>query len=179
MPRCLIGSAPSGSVPAAMAAAFLALGAPAVAHAGPASDALARCAASAPTAAERDRLATWIFVSAAANPKVSGLARATPAQREHANRAMAALVDHILFGVCRREAVEGVRRDGDGAVQAAFAALAETGVSALLQDPAAAGALQGYAPFIDPHRWASLESEIEAAGPDAAKRPLATPPAGR
>ena len=119
------------------------------AHAGPAGEALARCADAALTKPDRNLLARWMFVSMSAYPDAQKLAPGAGAQADALNKGVATLFKRLVGQACSAKTAQAVQAEGPGAVEDTLKLLAQAGVREMLNDPAVSKRMQGLQKYMD------------------------------
>jgi len=145
------------------AAALLMLAAPA--QAGVFSDGLARCVVTAAQDGDRTTIMKWLFAAMAANPQIAPMANVTQAERDELTRQFAQISERLLMSDCRTEAVQAIKNEGPGVVEAVFRVLGESAMRSLMTDPATAAAMTAIDQFTDKTKWAELMREAGLTSP--------------
>jgi hypothetical protein len=156
-----------------MAAACVAvLGAAAPARAGVYADELTKCLVKSTTEADKAKLVEWIFSAMAADPSLKSLSSVSPEQRAALTRGFVEIFQRLVFADCRKEAVEGLKYEGDGVMQPSFSALGEIAMQRLMNGPSFQDTTAQMVTFMDKDKWTALFKE---AGVNTAKSPAARP----
>jgi hypothetical protein len=132
------------------------------------ADDLGRCVVTATTIADRSALMRWMFVTAAANPAFADLATVTPAERQGAVRAAAAVYDRLLLHTCRRETMAAMRNEGATGLEVGFQALGMAAGREMMNSPAGSASLGQLVENMDS---AGLEALAREAGVPMPPRP--------
>jgi hypothetical protein len=103
--------------------------------AGPYSDALGKKLVASTTAKEKASFVRWLFVAMSLHPDLTDMAAITPAQREAANKEIAALMRKMLTETCVKEAKLALRHEGQAAFEAAFSIFGEMAAEELFSNP--------------------------------------------
>lgn len=103
--------------------------------AGPYSDALGRKLVASTTPAEKAVFVRWLFVAMSLHPDLKDMAAITPAQREAANKEIAALMTRMLSETCVAEAKLALKHEGQAAFESAFSIFGEMAAQDLFGNP--------------------------------------------
>lgn len=121
------------------------------------TDGLATCLAQHTSAADRQAMARWVFVTLASHPDLTPYASAQAAQetgRIQAN--MAQTLTRLMTENCARETKQTLRQGGTAGIQKAFTTVARQALTDVLSHPHVAASLGDTVAHIDPSRWARL-----------------------
>ena len=121
------------------------------------TDGLVTCLAQHTSAADRQAMSRWVFVTLASHPNLTPYASAQATQetgRIQAN--MAQTLTRLMTENCARETKQTLRQGGTAAIQKAFSTLARQALSDGLSHPNVAASLGNTVTHIDPGKWARL-----------------------
>jgi len=125
------------------------LGSP-LALAGPAETAAAtRCLADNTTGRDRKDLARWIFLAMAAHPEIKEMSKASAAQQEQSQRAVAGLFSRLVGDTCATEVRALVKAEGPGALGKPFEVLGQLAMQELMTNADVKANVGGFERFID------------------------------
>lgn len=118
---------------------------------------LTRCLTQHTSAADRQAMARWVFVTLSSHPDLTPYASAQAAKdTRHIQANMAQTLTRLMTENCARETKQTLRQGGPAAIQEAFTTVARQALSDVLGHPNVAASLGGTMAHIDPGRWARL-----------------------
>ncbi len=121
------------------------------------NDGLATCLAQHTSAADRQAMARWVFVTLASHPDLKPYTSKQAAQetgRIQAN--MAQTLTRLMTENCARETKQTLRQGGTAGIQKAFTTVARQALTDVLSHPHVAASLGDTVSHIDPSKWARL-----------------------
>jgi hypothetical protein len=125
-------------------------------HAGPYTDALAKCLVDSTTVDDRSTLVRWMFAAASAHPAVASIANVTPAQLDEMNRVTANLFVNLLTESCPDVARDALQFEGQSAIEGGFNVLGQVAGRELFSAPEVAGSLAGLERHVDTNKLQKL-----------------------
>jgi len=121
-----------------------------IALAGPAETAAAtRCLADNTTGRDRKDLARWIFLAMAAHPEIKEMSKASGAQQEQSQRAVAGLFSRLVGETCATEVRALVQTEGPAALGKPFEVLGQLAMQELMSNADVKANVGGFERFID------------------------------
>jgi hypothetical protein len=133
----------------AVATAVLLSAAVAPAAATPSTDAAEVCFADSTTGKDRKVLGRWIFLAIAAHPEIAGMASATPAEVEQAERDVAALFTRLVTEDCAAEIKQLIATDGPDSIGLPFGYLGRMAMQELMSNEAVNARVTGFQKYVD------------------------------
>jgi hypothetical protein len=126
-----------------------------VAHS--AGDPLAACLSQHTSAADRQAMARWVFVTMSSHPDLTPYASAQATQdAQRIQGQMAQTLTRLVTENCARETKQALRQGGPASIQSAFTTVARQALTELMSHPNVTAQLSGTVAQIDPSRWARL-----------------------
>jgi hypothetical protein len=151
--------------PRSLAAAALLLVAALPAHAGPHSDALAKCLVASTNPEDRVALVRWMFAAFAAHPSVAPMSSVTPPELEQIDMAAGQLFNRLLTQSCRKEMAMAMRHEGTLAMQQSFSVLGQVASMEMATSPNVQTRMGAFAKHLD-------QAALEAVGRESAAMEL-------
>ena len=118
-------------------------------YAGPYTDDLSKCMVAATTDQDRGNLVEWIFFSLSLNPRISPYAQVTAAQRETADRNLAALFEKLVVDSCSPQTKQAIKYEGTGALEESFTLLSQVAAQEIFKDPAVTAGTSKFTEYLD------------------------------
>jgi len=121
--------------------------------AGPAGDALSGCLADNTTGKDRKELVQWIFVAVTAHPEIKPFSNVTEANREDADKKMAALATRLMTESCKVEFKKAIETEGRTGVENAFGLLGQLAMKEIMSNPSVNESFAAYAKYLDKSKF--------------------------
>lgn len=122
-----------------------------------AGDTLAACLKQHTTAADRQAMARWVFVTLSSHPDLTPYASAQASQETpRIQGQMAQTLTRLVTENCARETKQALRQGGPAHIQKALTGVARQSLTDLVAHPSVATHLGGTVGQIDPSQWARL-----------------------
>jgi hypothetical protein len=129
------------------------------AAAGVYTDDLGRCLIGSTTEADKTLMVQWIFSALSASSAVSPMTTLTADQRQDFNRRAAHLYQRLMLETCRRETMEALRYEGQGALETSFGLLGQVAARGLMTDPKATAELESLSDYVDKGKFEAFARE--------------------
>lgn len=129
------------------------------ATAGAYTDDMSKCLVKSTSEDDKDHLVRWIFTEMTLNPALKGVASSTPEQRQQFEKEGAALFQRLVLVDCRKETIDAIKYEGQGAIQMSFQVLGEVAGRGLMTDPKVNAGIMAMAAYLDKDRWKALNKE--------------------
>jgi len=117
--------------------------------AGPYTDELSKCLVKSTTDADKTLLVQWMFAMATLHPAVKSMSAMSAAQRTKISRDTAGVMEHLLTVSCRPEALQALKYEGNGAIEASFNVLGQVAARELFANPQVAVGVSELGKFVD------------------------------
>jgi hypothetical protein len=127
--------------------------------AGPYSDELSKCLASASTQQDRESLVEWTFLALSLGAKVEPFVNVSEEDRDRADRTMADLMVRLMTRDCLPQARATMKYEGTAALQKAFKFLGEVAMVDILSDPKVTAGATRFVQYIDEDRMKTAFEE--------------------
>lgn len=129
--------------------AALMLGGATPVSAGVYSNDLGKCLVAKTSDGDKAVLIRWIFIAISASPAIKDLASVGDQQRTENAKSVGALMGRLLTVDCRKEAVLGLKYEGDSAIETSFGILGEAAMAGLVNNPTAIAGLGAPQKYLD------------------------------
>jgi hypothetical protein len=148
------------------ALALLMYGISTSAFAGIYGDDVTRCMVKFATDADQVALVQWIFANAATHPALKAYVSTTQAQREDADKKMAAITSRLLGQDCHKEVVAAMKYEGGAFMETSFGALGEIAMRGMMNDPDVNKNMGNWVKYIDPDLFTKMATEAGKPAPE-------------
>jgi len=127
-----------------------------VSYAGPYSDDLSKCLVQSTTTSDKGTLVKWVFAMASLHPEVKGVSSLTDEQRTELSKTTAAMFTDLITERCKDKALEAVKYEGPGTLQASFAILGQAAMMELFSNADVAAGLAELGKYFDTAKFEAV-----------------------
>lgn len=143
---------------------------PITASAGIYADDATRCIVKSTSESDRVTLVKWIFAGMSLHPAIREFASISAEQRADLDKQISVIVTNLLTQSCRKEAVEALRYEGTGFMEASFRALGEVAMGGLMTDKDVSAGMEAWIRNLDAKKITDLGLEAGRALPAPASK---------
>lgn len=119
------------------------------ATAGVYADQLSKCLVESTSVKDRNQLVRWMFSAAAKHPAVKDLVNVTPEVLEQSNKRMGELMNRLLTVMCKTEAKQALKFEGQSTMESSFNALGQVAGREMFSDPSVVEGMASLDKYID------------------------------
>lgn len=129
------------------------------AEAGVYADDLAKCLVRSSSSDDHLIMIRWMFSAVTQHPALRSMSTVTPAQHGAYDHDMAKLTERLIFTDCRKEAVAGLKYEGEAAITAGFRVLGQVAARDMFGDSHVALELSALGKSFDKSKLSALYKE--------------------